>query len=69
MLLKILALCLAAIPVVLFVRSVLFRRPTRMGQGFQQFKRQVDMMIWLFIGIVGVIGVIALARMAWTWWS
>jgi ethanolamine transporter EutH len=69
MLLKILALAVAAIPVLLFVRSVLFRRPTRMSQGFQQFKRQVDVFVWLFIATVGVIAVVTLARMAWTWWS
>jgi ethanolamine transporter EutH len=69
MLLKILALAIAVIPVLLFVRSVLFRRPTRMSQGFQQFKRQVDVMIWIFIAAAGALAAFALARMAWTWWS
>ncbi len=69
MLLKLLALAVAVIPVLLFLRSVLFRRPTRYSQGLQQFKRQVDVFVWLFIAAVGVIAAIALARMAWTWWG
>ena len=69
MLLKLLALAIAVIPVLLFARSVLFRKPTRYSQGLQQFKRQVDILLWVFIATVGVIGALTLARMAWTWWS
>ncbi len=69
MLLKLLALAVAVIPVLMFVRSVLFRRPTRMSQGVQQFKRQFDIFIWLFIGTVGLVGALTFARIAWTWWG
>jgi hypothetical protein len=69
MLLKLLALAVAAIPVLLFVRSVLFRRPTRYSQGFQQFKRQLDVFVWLFIALVGAIAAFTVARMAWLWWT
>ena len=69
MLLKLLALAVAVIPVLLFVRSVMFRRPTRYSQGVQQFKRQFDVFIWLFIATVGAIAAVTVARMAWTWWS
>jgi hypothetical protein len=69
MLLKILALAVAAIPVLLFLRSVLFRRPTRYSENFKQFKRQIDVFIWLFIATVGVVGTVTFARMAWTWWG
>ena len=69
MLLKLLALAVAVIPVLLFVRSMMFRRPTRTSQGFQQFKRQFDVFIWLFIATVGAIVAVTAARLAWTWWS
>ena len=69
MLLKLLALAVAVIPVLLFLRNVLYRRPTRSSQGFQTFKRQVDVLIWLFIATVGAVAAITIARMAWMWWS
>jgi hypothetical protein len=69
MLLKLLALAVAVVPLLLFLRSVMFRRPTRVSQNVQQFKRQVDIFVWLFIGLVGVIGAVTFARMAWLWWS
>ncbi|MBM3530419.1 MAG: hypothetical protein FJX62_20235 [Alphaproteobacteria bacterium] len=69
MLLKLLALAVAVIPVLLFARSVLFRRPTRMSQNVQQFKRQFDILIWMFIAAIGVVGAITAARMAWLWWG
>lgn len=69
MLLKILALAVAAIPVLLFLRTVLLRRPTRIGQHLSQFKREVDVVVWLFIALIGVIGAFTAARMVWTWWA
>jgi hypothetical protein len=69
MLLKLLALAVTVIPVLLFVRRVLFRRPSRYSEGFRQFKRQIDVLVWLFIATVGAIAAVTVARMAWTWWS
>ena len=69
MLLKLLALAVAAIPVLLFLRTVLLRRPTRYSRNFQQFKRQVDVIVWLFIALIGTVGAFTLVRMAWTWWA
>jgi hypothetical protein len=69
MLIKLLALAAAAIPVLLFARTVLLRRPTRFSRNFREFKRQVDFAVWLLIAIIGAVGAFALARMAWTWWA
>jgi hypothetical protein len=69
MLIKFFAFAVAAIPVLLFVRTVLLRRPTRLSRNFQEFKRQVDFAVWLLIAIIGAVGAFTLARMAWTWWA
>jgi hypothetical protein len=69
MLLKLLAIAVAVIPVLLFLRSMMFKRPTRVGENFRQFKRQFDILIWMFIAAIGVVGAIAFARMAWIWWQ
>jgi hypothetical protein len=67
MLLKLLAFAVAVVPVLLFLRSLLFRRPTRVSQGVSQFKRQLDLAIWIFIAAVGAITLFTVARMAWNW--
>lgn len=69
MLLKIIAFVAAAIPLILFVRAILFRRPTRISEGVKEFKKQVDFAIWIFLGLVGCIAVLALGKLAWTWLS
>jgi hypothetical protein len=69
MLLKFLAFLAAAIPLVLFVRSVFFRRPTRMSEGVKEFKKQLDLAIWIFLGLVGIVMAVALGKLIWTWWS
>ena len=69
MLLKLVALAVAAIPVLLFVRTVLLRRPTRTSRNFREFKRQVDVIVWLFIALIGTVAAFTVARMAWTWWA
>ncbi len=67
MLFKIFAFIAAAIPVFLFVRSVLFRKPTRMSEGMKEFKKQVDLAVWIFIGLVGCVVALALGKVVWTW--
>jgi hypothetical protein len=42
MIFKIMAFVAAAIPMFLFVRSIFFRRPTRLNEGFKEFKKQSD---------------------------
>ncbi len=40
MIFKIIALIAAAIPIFLFVRSIFFRRTTRINEGLREFKKQ-----------------------------
>ena len=38
-------------------------------QNFPEAKKQVDLAIYIFIGIVGCVVVFALGRIAWAWWA
>ncbi|HEY0441895.1 MAG TPA: hypothetical protein VGD36_17655 [Xanthobacteraceae bacterium] len=69
MLLKIIAFIAAAIPIVLFTRSVFFRRPTRMSEGLQQLKKQADLAVWIFLGLIGCLVAFAAGKLIWTWWA
>jgi hypothetical protein len=69
MLIKIIAFICAAIPLVLFLRAVFGGRQTKFGQALREFKKQVDVAIYLFLGIIGCVVVFALGKLAWTWWT
>ncbi len=67
--LKLVALLSAAIPIVLFVRAMLGRRPSKLGAAFREAKKQVDTGINIFLVIVGCIVAFAVVRLAWVWWT
>jgi hypothetical protein len=69
MLLKIIAFLAAVIPLVLFLRSIFFRRPTRFSEGLREFKKQVDVAVWIFLALVGCVVAFAVGKLVWTWWA
>ena len=69
MLLKLIALAAAAIPLVLFLRAMLGRRPSKLGGALREAKKQIDLAIYIFLGIIGAIIAFAAAKFAWGWWA
>ena len=69
MFLKIIALLSIAIPLILFLRKVFGARPTKLGAAWREAKKQIDLAIYIFIGIIGAIVAFAVARFAWAWWT
>jgi hypothetical protein len=69
MLFKIIAFIAAALPIILFLRSVLFRRPTRFSAALKEFKKEVDFAITVFLVLVGITVAYALGKLLWVWWT
>lgn len=69
MLLKIIAFLSAAIPLILFLRAMFFRRPTKIGAAMREAKKQIDLAIYIFLGLVACIVAFAVSKMGWTWWT
>jgi phosphate/sulfate permease len=69
MLLKIIAFIAAAIPLFLFVRSVFFRRSTRMNEAFTELKKRINLAVTIFLVLIGCVVVFAFGKLAWTWWT
>ena len=69
MLLKIIAVISAAIPLILFLRAMLGGRKTKIGAALAEFKKQIDLAIYIFLGLIGVVVVLALGKLAWAWWT
>ena len=69
MIFKIIAFVVAAIPIVLFVRSIFFQRTTRTNDRFKEFKKNVDLAVSILLFLIGCVVVVAAAKLAWTWWT
>ena len=55
MIFKIIAFLAAAIPIFLFVRSIFFRRTTRINEGLREFKKQTSLAVWIFLFLAVVL--------------
>ena len=69
MLLKIIALLSAAIPLILFLRRMMGTRPTKLGAAMREAKKQIDLAIYIFIGLIGCLVAFAAGKLIWTWWT
>jgi hypothetical protein len=69
MIFKIIAFIAAAIPIVLFLRTMFFRRPTRVSASFDEFKKQANLAVTIFLVLICCVVAVALGKLVWTWWS
>jgi hypothetical protein len=69
MLFKLIIFIAAAIPVVLFLRSIFVRRPSRFSLAAREFRRHVDIAVWILLGLIGCVAALALGKLAWAWWT
>jgi hypothetical protein len=69
MILKIIAFVAAAIPLFLFIRSVFFRRTTRINEGLKEFKKQANLAVSIFLFLIGCLVAFGVGKLAWAWWT
>jgi hypothetical protein len=67
MIFKIIAFVAAAIPIFLLVRSIVFRRSTRLNEGFKEFKKQSDLAVSIFLFLIGCVVIFAAGKLIWAW--
>ena len=69
MIFKIIAFVAAAIPLFLFIRAIIGRRPTRINEGLKEFKKQANLAVSIFLFLIGCVVVFAVGKLVWTWWT
>jgi hypothetical protein len=69
MLIKIIAFISAAIPLILLLRKIFGGRKTKLGVALTEFRKQIDMAIYIFLGLIGCLVAFAFGKLAWTWWT
>jgi hypothetical protein len=66
---KLLVFLVAAIPVVMLVNRLFFRRSAKMQKAFAEFRRQVDYASWALLAIAACGIVYALAKLIYGLWG
>jgi hypothetical protein len=51
--LKLIGFIVAAIPVVLFLKTIFFRPSGKYAQAFAEFKRHLDYVVWAILALIG----------------
>jgi phosphate/sulfate permease len=69
MIFKVIAFLVAAIPIFFFVRSIFFRRTTRINEGLREFKKQANLAVSIFLLLIACVVVFAAGKLVWTWWT
>ena len=67
MIFRIIAFVAAAIPIFLFVRSIFFRRSTRLNEGFKEFKKKSELAVSIFLFLIGCVVIFAAGKLVWAW--
>lgn len=65
---KLIAILVAAIPVVLFLRTVFFKHSKVMQKAFADFNRQIDYLSWAILFFVGCGIVYSVGKLIWSFW-
>jgi hypothetical protein len=66
---KLITILVAAIPIVLFVRAVFFRRSKVLKVAASDFRRQVDYLVWVILLAIGCGIVYSVGRLIYSAWS
>jgi len=67
MILKLIAFIAAVAPILLFLRTMLPRRPSKPDGKIRTFKRQLDLGVNVFLVLVAGLMAWALVELIWTW--
>jgi hypothetical protein len=66
---KLIAFLAAAIPVILLVRAVFFKRSTAMQRAFADFRRQVDLLASAILVCVACVVLYSIGKLIYSFWN
>jgi hypothetical protein len=66
---KLIAILVAAIPLVLFLRAVFFRHSKAMQRAFADVNKQIDYLSWAILFFVGCGIAYSVGKLIWSFWK
>jgi len=66
---KFIGILLAAMPVILFLRSFFFGKSKRGSQAMAEFKKHVDYVVYVILFFIGCAVVYAIGKLVYQFWT
>jgi hypothetical protein len=66
---KLIAILVAAMPIILFLRTVFFKRSKVMREASSAFKKQVDYLVWAIMFLVACALLYAIGTLIHSFWK
>jgi hypothetical protein len=66
---KLIAILVAAMPVILFLRTVFFKQSKVMKEASSAFRKQVDYLVWTILFLVACALVYSVGTLAYSFWK
>ena len=66
---KLIAILVAAMPIILFLRTMFFRKSKIMTEASSAFRRQVDYLVWGIFVLVGCALVYSVGTLVYSFWK
>jgi hypothetical protein len=66
---KLIAILIAAMPVILFLRTVFFRKSKVLQEASSAFRRQVDYLVWAILFLVGCALLYSIGTLIHSFWK
>ena len=66
---KLIAILIAAMPVILFLRTVFFRNSKVIAEASSAFRKQVDYLVWMILFLVACALLYSIAMLIHSFWK
>ena len=66
---KFIGIILAAMPVILFLRSIFFGKSRKGSQAMAEFRKHVDYVVWVILFFIGCAVVYAIGKLVYQFWT
>jgi hypothetical protein len=66
---KLITILAASIPIILFLKTVIFGKSKVLRQATSDFKRQVDYLVWGFVFLIGCALVYSVGTLIYSMWK
>lgn len=66
---KLIAILIAAMPIILFLRTVFFRKSKVIAEASSAFRKQVDYLVWMILFLVACALLYSIATLIHSFWK
>ena len=66
---KLIAILIAAMPVILFLRTVFFKQSKVMKEASSAFRKQVDYLVWMILSLVAIALLYSIGMLIHSFWK